>query len=276
MKNRRREGRALNVPAHAEDEYWKCMPFAPTGAQARTLTQIAADLRKPVAMARMVQGDVGCGKTALAFGAMRMCAEAGCQAALMAPTEILARQHYESAKKVLAPMGVSCGLLWAACPPAERRHALARSPPTVAGSHRYPRDDRGKRRVRQPPLCVTDEQHRFGVRQRTQLLQKGGGLQPPLLVMSATPIPRTLALAMFGDLDVSVVDELPPGRLPVHTRVVPVEKRADMYRFVRENEKPSGYVVCPLVEGTRQTTSQGVVSLIDALCRGPLKASRQG
>jgi ATP-dependent DNA helicase RecG len=124
MKNRRREGRALNVPAHAEDEYWKCMPFAPTGAQARTLTQIAADLRKPVAMARMVQGDVGCGKTALAFGAMRMCAEAGCQAALMAPTEILARQHYESAKKVLAPMGVSCGLLLGGMPAAERRHAL--------------------------------------------------------------------------------------------------------------------------------------------------------
>ncbi len=126
---------------------------------------------------------------------------------------------------------------------------------------------------------MTDEQHRFGVRQRTQLLQKGGGLQPHLLVMSATPIPRTLALAMFGDLDVSVVDELPPGRLPVHTRVVPVEKRGDMYHFVRgELEKGrQAYVVCPLVEEDEADDQRkAVVSLFEALCRGPLKGIPAG
>ncbi|MCE5344185.1 MAG: ATP-dependent DNA helicase RecG, partial [Eubacteriales bacterium] len=275
MKNSRNAGRALLVPTSAEAVFWQSLPFAPTDAQVRTLREIAADLRKPVAMARMVQGDVGCGKTALAFGAIMMCTQAGYQAALMAPTEILARQHYESAKALLEPLGVRCGLLLGGMPARDRREALEAISTgrwqAVIGTHAMIGDTITYANL---GLCVTDEQHRFGVRQRTQLLRKGEGMQPHLLVMSATPIPRTLALAMFGDLDVSVVDEMPPGRLPVHTRIVPEEKRKDMYLFVRKvlESGRQAYIVCPLVEEDEADEQRkAVLSHFDTLCRGPLK-----
>ncbi|MDD3920877.1 MAG: DEAD/DEAH box helicase, partial [Eubacteriales bacterium] len=249
MKGLRRTGRALPIPAGAEDAYWHQLSFAPTQAQRRTLAEIAADLRRDTAMARMVQGDVGCGKTAIAFGAMQLCARAGRQAVMMAPTEILARQHYENAK-LLFPK-VNCGLLMGGMPAAERREALAAIAQgewqMIFGTHALIGEavsycDLG--------LCVTDEQHRFGVAQRTHLLGKGGDKAPHLLVMSATPIPRSLALVMFGDLDVSVVDELPPGRTPVQTRIVPDAKTQEMYRFVRKQLESGrqAYIVCPLVE----------------------------
>jgi ATP-dependent DNA helicase RecG len=275
MKNSRSAGRALAVPIGAENEFWHALPFTPTGAQARTLREIAADLRKPVAMARMVQGDVGCGKTALAFGAMAMCVKAGLQAAMMAPTEILARQHYESAKAVLEPLGIRCGLLLGNMPVKERRAALDSIAvgrwQAVIGTHAMIGDTVHYANL---GLCITDEQHRFGVRQRTQLLHKGGGIQPHLLVMSATPIPRTLALAMFGDLDVSVVDEMPPGRQPVHTCIVPAEKQKDMYLFVRKTLESGrqAYVVCPLVEEDEADEQRkAVISHFNVLCKGPLK-----
>ncbi len=275
MKGARKEGRAMAVPAGAEDAFWRAMPFAPTGAQKRTLEEIAADLRKPVAMARMVQGDVGSGKTAVAFGAIRLCAQAGRQAVLMAPTEILARQHYESARRMLEPMGVRCGLLLGGMPARERKRALdaiaSGEWQTVIGTHALIGEDVSYARL---GLCISDEQHRFGVGQRTRLLRKAGDTPPDLLVMSATPIPRTLALAMFGDLDVSVIDELPPGRTPVHTRIVPEEKRADMYRFVRKTleEGRQAYVVCPLVEEDEADEQRKAVeSHYEALCRGPLR-----
>ena len=275
MRGARAQGRALTFAPDTTETYWRAMPFVPTGAQRRTLEEIAADLQKPQAMARMVQGDVGCGKTAIAFGAIHLCAQAGLQAALMAPTEILAQQHYRSARQLLEPMGVRCGLLLSGMTAQERRAALEAIQTgewqLVVGTHALIVD---RVRYQNLGLCITDEQHRFGVAQRTRLLRKAGEMAAHLLVMSATPIPRTLALAMFGDLDVSVVDELPPGRTPVTTRIVPPERRKDLYQFVRgELEKGrQAYVVCPLVEEDEADEQRKAVeSHYEALCRGPLK-----
>ena len=275
MKDAKREGRAFLFPTHAQQTFWQALPFTPTHAQVRTLQEIAVDMSKPFAMARMVQGDVGCGKTAIAFGAMYLCVQAGLQAVLMAPTEILARQHYETAKQLLAPLGVQCGLLLGGMGAKERRDGLKAIAngawQVVIGTHALIGVGVAFQNL---GLCVTDEQHRFGVEQRTRLMHKAGSIPPDLLVMSATPIPRTLALAMFGDLDVSVVDELPPGRTPVHTRIVPENKRRDMYLFLRkELEKGhQAYVVCPLVEEDEADEQRKAVeSHFEALCRGPLK-----
>ena len=275
MRNVRRVGHALRIPHSAEEKFWRRLPFKPTNAQRRTLSEIKEDLVKSQAMARMVQGDVGCGKTAIAFGALALCAQTGHQAALMAPTEILARQHFESARQILAPMGLQCGLLLGGMGLRERREALTSiksgSWQVVIGTHALIGESVAFQNL---ALCVTDEQHRFGVAQRTRLLGKGGDIAPHLLVMSATPIPRSLALAMFGDLDVSVVDELPPGRMPVQTRIVPQERRKDMYLFLR-NELARGsqaYIVCPLVEEDEADEQRkSVESHFEALCRGPLK-----
>ena len=220
--------KGIRIPAtHADCEsYWASLPFPPTNAQKRVLHEIAGDLSGPAAMGRMVQGDVGCGKTALAFGAMNLAAKAGYQSALMAPTEILARQHLESAKKVLEPLGVSCGLLIGGMRAKERREALEKIASgewqAVIGTHALISEGVAYKNL---GLVVTDEQHRFGVRQRRLLSKKAGGedAAPNELVLSATPIPRTLALVLYGDLDLSVVDELPPGRTPVKTRIVPEE-----------------------------------------------------
>ena len=275
LKGAKKEGRALAIPDKAQAEYWQRLPFQPTAAQKRTLAEIVMDLKKPFAMARMVQGDVGCGKTAIAFGALLLCAQAGFQATLMAPTEILARQHYQSAKQLLAPLGIRCGLLLGDMPAKERREALgdiaAGRWQVVIGTHALISESV---RYHHLALCVTDEQHRFGVSQRTRLLHKGGETPPDLLVMSATPIPRSLALMMFGDLDVSVVDELPPGRQPVQTRIVPPDKRKEMYLFLRKQieQGRQAYIVCPLVEEDEADEQRKAVeSHYESLCRGPLK-----
>ncbi len=240
-------------PADAE-AFWEKMPFAPTGAQRRVLREIADDLGRDRAMSRLVQGDVGCGKTALAFGAICLAHGAGFQSAMMAPTEILARQHYEAAVSLLEPFGIRCRLLMGSTKAKERRETLRELADgtcgAVFGTHALISAGVEYRRL---GLAVTDEQHRFGVRQRSRLQEKGIGEDqkaPHVLVMSATPIPRSLALILYGDLDLSVVDEMPPGRVPVKTRLVPEEKRRDMYRFLREQiaRGRQAYVVCPLVE----------------------------
>ena len=243
----------MEIPENACEAFWLRLPFPPTGAQRRVLEEIAEDMRRDTAMSRMVQGDVGSGKTALAFGAICLCHGAGFQAAMMAPTEILARQHYESAKTMLEPMGISCCLLTGSTRTKERREVLAAledgSCGAVFGTHALISEGVRYGRL---GLVITDEQHRFGVNQRTMLQQKGDrqGAMPHVLVMSATPIPRSLALVLYGDLDISVVDEMPPGRKPVQTRVVPEEKRSDMYAFLRREVEQGrqAYVVCPLVE----------------------------
>ncbi|MBQ3485137.1 MAG: ATP-dependent DNA helicase RecG [Clostridia bacterium] len=253
MRHHQENGVPMPLSSADEEAFWEHMPFPPTGAQRRVLTEIRKDLCRSRAMSRLVQGDVGCGKTALAFGAIAMACKAGYQAAMMAPTEILARQHYESAKAILEPLGLHCGLLIGSMKAKEKReaHAACRdgSWQVIFGTHALISEGVGYRKL---GLVVTDEQHRFGVRQRSSLQEKGKEetCAPHVLVMSATPIPRTLALILYGDLDVSIVDELPPGRTPVKTRVVPEAKRDAMYGFLRQEiaKGRQGYVVCPLVE----------------------------
>ena len=282
VKNQRKQGMPMEAGEQAQEDYWCSLPFAPTQAQRRTLGEIAADMRQKTAMARMVQGDVGCGKTAIALGAIRLCAEQGYQAALMAPTEVLARQHFESAKPYFARQGITCGLLVGGLPAKERRQALesiqSGAWQVVIGTHALISKGVVYARL---GLCVTDEQHRFGVGQRTALLNKGkqqgsdGAAFPHLLVMSATPIPRTLALVLFGDLDISIVDELPPGRLPVVTRIVPEEKREGMYGFLRE-ELAAGrraYIVCPLVE---ESDAAEALKAVESHCLELRKGALQG
>jgi len=235
------------------DSFWARMPFPPTGAQRRVLKEIAGELEKPVGMRRLVQGDVGCGKTAVAFGAMALAVSSGFQACMMAPTEILAHQHYESAKTLLEPMGIRCQLLTGSTRAKERREILAALAENridaLFGTHALISRDVVYGNL---GLVITDEQHRFGVRQRSSLQEKGEQEEtsPHVLVMSATPIPRSLALILYGDLDLSVIDEMPAGRQPVKTRLVPEEKRADMYGFLRQELKRGrqAYIVCPLVE----------------------------
>lgn len=242
-------GVSMQIRAGLCEEYWQKLSFAPTDAQRKVLNEIAADLQGPYAMARMVQGDVGSGKTAVAFGAIYLAFCSGYQSALMVPTEVLARQHFEGAKALLEPLGVKIGLLTGSLTPKQHRlaHECIASGEwdVVIGTHALITEGVEYKRL---GLAVTDEQHRFGVRQRTMLGLKGEAAN--VLVMSATPIPRTLSLILFGDLDISIIDQLPPGRKPVRTRIVPEDKRQDMYGFLRAEVRKGRqvYVVCPLVE----------------------------
>lgn len=280
MRTWRGQAPAIASDAAALEAYWASLPFAPTAAQRRTLAQIACDMAQNRAMARMVQGDVGSGKTAVAMGAMLLCAQAGYQCALMAPTDILARQHYRDMRPYFEARGLGCGLLVSGMPAAQRRQALENlrngTWRVIVGTHALI----GKGVVYDRlALCITDEQHRFGVAQRTALMQKGsdGRRAPHLLVMSATPIPRSLALVMFGDLDLSLIDELPPGRTPVTTRIVPDERRADLYAFVRREAQAGrqAFVVCPLAtEGEGELKSARAYA--QELAAGPLKGLRVG
>ena len=268
---RAEEGVQMVFPADAADAFWQALPFPPTGAQRRVLDEVAADLRAPGAMARLVQGDVGCGKTAIAFGAITLAHRAGFQSALMAPTEVLAQQHFESAKILLEPLGMRVGLLTGSL--TQKGHRLAHEAiaagdwDVVIGTHALISE---KVVYQNLGLVVTDEQHRFGVRQRSMLGEKGA--RPNVLVMSATPIPRTLSLILYGDLDISIVDELPPGRKAVKTRIVPAAKRADMYAFLR-GEVQKGrqiYVVCPLVEESEAVDALPAEQVYEELRTGPL------
>ena len=249
IRNVGRKGIRMDFALDRLDAFWKTLPFPPTNAQRRVALEIANDLRSDRAMTRMVQGDVGCGKTAIAFAAIAMAHECGYQAALMAPTEVLAQQHFESAKTILEPLGCRIGLLTGSLTAKGHRiaHAAIASGEwdVVIGTHALITD---KVEYRNLGLVITDEQHRFGVRQRTMLGEKGDSTN--VLVMSATPIPRSLSLILYGDLDISIVDELPPGRKPVATRIVPESRRDGLYGFLRAEiaKGRQAYVVCPLVE----------------------------
>ncbi len=225
------------------------LPFPMTGAQARALSDIKRDLARSVPMNRLVQGDVGCGKTAVAACALFLAARNGVQGAMMAPTEILAEQHFESLAQLLAPYGIRVVLLSGSLPARQKRDALEHialgTAQVVVGTHALLSEGVSFRRL---GLVVTDEQHRFGVAQRRVLAQKGEN--PHVLVMTATPIPRTLSLMVYGDLDVSVIDELPPGRQTVDTFCVTEEMRPRIERFIAKHVDAGRqvYVVCPLVE----------------------------
>lgn len=224
-------------------------PFTPTAAQARVLGEIEADLRASRPMNRLLQGDVGSGKTLVAAGALAFAVQSGRQAALMAPTEILAEQLYLVLTHLLQPLGIAPVLLTGSVSAAERRQALQAleegSAPLAVGTHALIQEGVTFRDL---GLVVVDEQHRFGVLQRATL--RGKGRFPHTLAMTATPIPRTLSLTAFGDLDVSVLDGLPPGRHPVETRWVPVHDLDDAYDDIRAQiaQGRQAYVLCPLVE----------------------------
>ena len=291
QRDTRQPGISMTGCSQHTDAYWTSVGFVPTGAQRRVLSEIAADMEKDIAMSRLVQGDVGCGKTAIAFGAIYLCCGHGEQAAMMAPTEILARQHYENALRLLTPMGIRCRLLTGSTRAAERRKILAELSrgecDAVFGTHALISEGVNYHRL---GLVITDEQHRFGVRQRSRLQEKGkagsadgmdttDGVLPHVLVMSATPIPRTLALILYGDLDLSVVDELPPGRKPVKTRLVPDTRREDMYRFLRQQlqQGHQAYVVCPLVEDSEELDQvRSAQSVYEDLTAHALKDLRVG
>ena len=227
----------------------KALPFCLTGAQNRAVTEILNDLHKGTPMNRLVQGDVGSGKTMVAAAAAYLAVKNGHQAALMAPTEILAEQHYESLTRLFAPLGISTTLLTGSMSQKSKRlarEAISRGDSQiVVGTHALLSDATEFHAL---GLVIADEQHRFGVAQRSALAAKGK--DPHLLVMSATPIPRTLALLMYGDLDLSIIDELPPGREPVDTFLVGESMRGRINAFIRKQvaEGHQCFVVCPAVE----------------------------
>jgi ATP-dependent DNA helicase RecG len=243
-------------------QFLALLPFPLTAAQRRVLAQIRQDLAKPQPMARLLQGDVGSGKTVVALAALLTAIESGCQGALMAPTEVLAEQHHRKLAPWLAQLHVTSALLTGSTPARRRRELLQDlvngQLQLLIGTHALLEDPVQFQRL---GLVVVDEQHRFGVRQRNRLLAKG--LQPHLLTMTATPIPRTLALSVHGDLDVSQIDELPPGRTPVQTRLLRSEQRDQAWELIREQVAlgQRAYVVLPLVEESEKLDLRSAVDV---------------
>lgn len=229
------------------EPFYAALPFRPTGAQQRAIDGILADFRSGQPMSRLVQGDVGCGKTMVAAAAAYCAVRNGRQAALMAPTEILAKQHFDRLAPLLEPLGVRCTLLTGSTPQKkQRRQEIAAGQyDLVIGTHALLTEATVFSSL---GLVIADEQHRFGVAQRAALLAKGD--QPHLLIMSATPIPRTLALILYGDLDVTVIDELPPGRMPVDTFLVDERYRKRLNAFIRRQAEEGHqiFIVCPAIE----------------------------
>ena len=234
-------------------EFYNALPFTLTGAQSRAIDEIAKDLHRGIPMNRLVQGDVGSGKTMVAAAAAYLAIQNGHQAALMAPTEILAEQHYASLSRLFAPMGIATVLLTGSMTPKQKREARqaieSGAAQLVIGTHALLSDTTVFRDL---DMVIADEQHRFGVAQRSKLSAKGR--EPHVLVMSATPIPRTLALLLYGDLEVSILDELPPGREPVDTFLVGEDMRSRINAFIRKHasEGHQCFVVCPAVEENQE------------------------
>jgi ATP-dependent DNA helicase RecG len=243
-------------------EFMALLPFRFTAAQKRVFQEIEADLARTEPMARLVQGDVGSGKTVVAIAALLSTIASGWQGALMAPTEVLAEQHYRNLCQWLPQLHVSVALLTGSTPRPRRRELLDDlangSLKVLVGTHALLEDPVVFNRL---GLVVVDEQHRFGVHQRDRLLNKG--LQPHLLTMTATPIPRTLALSMHGDLDVSQIDELPPGRTPIRTRMLTTGKREKAYELIREEVQlgQRAYVVLPLVDESEKLELRSAVEV---------------
>ncbi len=256
-------------------EFAKTLPFELTGAQKRVINEIASDISRKTPMNRLVQGDVGSGKTAVAAAVMFAAANANFQALLMAPTEILALQHFKSFTRMFEPFGHKVALLTGSISAAEKRKTLQQiksgEVKIIVGTHAMISE--GVEYLN-PAIVITDEQHRFGVRQRTLLTEKGFGSHT--LVMTATPIPRTLSLILYGDLDVSVIDELPPGRKPVGTYSCTEKKRKDVFAFTAKklDEGRQAYVICPLVEESEMMTAKAAVEYAEKLKKSVFKKYR--
>jgi ATP-dependent DNA helicase RecG len=265
----------------------KILPFHPTAAQKRVLKEIADDMQKPHPMRRLLQGDVGSGKTIIGFQAAIIAIENGCQVALMAPTEILAQQHYFSARRILENAGYRIVLLTGSLEADRkreiRRHIAQGNAQLVIGTHALLEE---KVEFAKPGLVIVDEQHRFGVLQRLKLMKKSGEggdpstssgqapsassgralsspAEPDVLVMTATPIPRTLALTLYGDLDLSVLDELPPGRTPIVTRRITDDRSPEVWDFVRKQvaKGHQAYVVYPVIAENEETELKAAIKM---------------
>ena len=277
LKGRRDKAKAQVIDHCSAAAFDVILPFAPTGAQRRVTAEIAADLQSGAPMNRLIQGDVGSGKTAVAAAAAFFTIRSGFQAALMAPTEILAEQHYRSLSKLLEPAGITVALLTGSTKVTARRKIYAGladgSIHFAVGTHALISEPVQFQKL---ALVITDEQHRFGVNQRAALLAKGedGVHQPHALVMSATPIPRTLALIVYGDLDISVIDELPPGRTPIQTYLMTSRKRQDLYKFIDRAiaEGRQAYLVCPMVEENETTPATAELQAVTSYANQVRKA----
>jgi ATP-dependent DNA helicase RecG len=294
-------GIAFNLNDRVREAIKKILPFHPTGAQKRTLKEIAVDMEKPCPMRRLLQGDVGSGKTLVAFEAAIIAIENGYQVALMAPTEILAQQHYFSARRILEPSGYRIVLLTGSLEDGRkreiRRHIAQGNAQLVIGTHALIEQ---KVEFDKLGLVVVDEQHRFGVLQRFKLMKKSGetgdaanrrasldrtgegarphmasslidsgAAEPDVLVMTATPIPRTLALTLYGDLDISVLDEMPPGRTPIVTRRIGDERADEVWQFVRKQVTAGhqAYVVYPVIEENEETELKAAMKMYGELSK---------
>lgn len=277
MKNRGAAATGAPMRQADPEPFWQSLPFSPTGAQRRAVDQILADMAGDTSMNRLLQGDVGSGKTLVAAAAIWACIRAGYQAALLAPTEILASQHAENLNRLLSPFGMRVALLTGGMKATARRTTLAAirqdEADLIVGTHAILSQGVEFARL---GLAVIDEQHRFGVRQRGMLAEKA--TNPHLLVMSATPIPRTLGLLIYGDLDISILDELPPGRTPVKTRCITGKKRRDLYHFL-DQEIGRGrqvYLVCPAIEDTPDGGLTAVRSYYEDIAKTLLPDRRVG
>ncbi len=261
---------SLADPDGLERRLLESLPFALTGAQRRTLEEVDRDLGADRPMVRLVQGDVGCGKTVIAAAAAARAVGSGLQAALMAPTELLAEQHAKNFERWFRPLGITVALVTGSQPARTRRSALEASAngeiPILIGTHALFQESMAFARL---GLVIVDEQHRFGVHQRLSLRDKGarGGKLPHQLIMTATPIPRTLAMTAYADLDVSVIDELPPGRTPVKTVVLPETRRDEIVARIHKQvlEGRQAYWVCPLIEESEELRYQAAEETAAAL-----------
>lgn len=279
LRRRTAEDNARALAPEDFSPFYSRLPFEPTGAQLRAVAEGAADMSRKTPMNRLVEGDVGSGKTAVAAALCWHAAQNGLQSALMAPTEILARQHFNTLSKLLSPCGLSVGLFTGSMAQSERqrmsRLLAAHELDVAVGTHALISEgvdfsDLG--------LVVTDEQHRFGVGQRAALAAKGAS--PHVLVMSATPIPRTLGLIIYGDLDISVLDELPRGRQKVETYLVDTGKRRRIYAFIKKHiaEGRQAFIVCPLVEEGEESDGSLVAAsdYAEKLAKGEFSDYRVG
>jgi len=264
-------GIAFRLDDRVRQAIKKILPFHPTAAQKRVLKEIADDMQKPYPMRRLLQGDVGSGKTIIGFQAAIIAIENGCQVALMAPTEILAQQHYFSARRILENAGYRIVLLTGSLEADRkreiRRHIAQGDAQLVIGTHALLEE---KVEFAKPGLVIVDEQHRFGVLQRLKLMKKSGEgsddknpAEPDVLVMTATPIPRTLALTLYGDLDLSVLDELPPGRTPIVTRRITDDRSSEVWDFVRKQvaKGHQAYVVYPVIAENEETELKAAINM---------------
>ncbi len=274
MRNRGRRLSGAVMREHSIDEFFSALPFAPTGAQMRAIKDITADMTREYPMNRLLQGDVGSGKTLVAAAAAYFAYLNGYQTLVMAPTEVLARQHFATFEKLLTGLGVKVALLSGSLTAKQknevRKAAADGEIDVLCGTQALIQKTSV---MKAPGLAVVDEQHRFGVAQRSALAEKG--LNPHILAMSATPIPRTLAMIVYGDLDVSVLDEMPKGRIPIKTYAVDTSFRPRIYNFIKKHiaAGKQAYIVCPLVEESESSRSEkaSAIEYYNKLCENEFK-----